>query len=252
MAKFDLRDAAPRLPSVGEMIEAHTPVSHQLVPIAAVGAAIIALGAAYWVATQNGRRPAQAPTAQEAALPQPARSAGPTAPIAATPKASATTPSPAPVPVPVPAPLPPPAASAEPPPAKHAEPSVAAAAPPLSRAAETPTPVASHARVEMATDTVEAPPGDHAVQVTVHRKGSLRGETRFNWWTESGTAKPGADFVAVVPRVERMEDGQASATLIVAVTDVLRAQPKSFYVVIDEAEGGAALSGRRLTMITLQ
>ena len=88
--------------------------------------------------------------------------------------------------------------------------------------------------------------------MTVRRRGSLRGETRFNWWTESGTAKPGADFVAVVPRIERMEDGQTTATLTVAVTDVLRAQPKSFYVVIDEAEGGATLSGRRLTMVTLQ
>ena len=254
MAKFDLRDAAARLPPVGEMIEAHTPASHRLVPIAAVGAAIIAVGAAYWAATQNGGRPAPLPAAQETAVPQPARSTGSTAAIAVTPKAPATTPATTPVtsPAPAQAPLPPPAAVAEPPPTKHAEASVAAAAPPLSHAAETAPPPASHARVEMATDTVEAPPGDHAVQVTVHRKGSLRGETRFSWWTESGTAKPGADFVAVVPRVERMEDGQTSATLTVAVTDVLRAQPKSFYVVIDEAEGGAALSGRRLTMITLQ
>ena len=254
MAKIDLRDAAPRLPSVGAMIEANTPVSHHLVPIAAVGAAIIGLGAAYWVATQNGGRPAQVPASQQPALPQPARSADPTAAIAVAPKPQATTPvtPPAAAPSPAPAPLPPPAATAKPPPAKHAEPSVAVAAPQVSHAAETPTPVASHAKVEMATDTLEAPPGDHAVQVIVRRRGSLRGETRFNWWTESGTAKPGADFVAVVPRIERMEDGQASATLTVAVTDVLRAQPKSFYVVIDEADGGATLSGRRLTMVTLQ
>ena len=250
MATFDLSEAVAHLPSVGEMIEAHAPASHPLIPIAAVGAAVLALGAAYWVATQDGGHAAAAPATQPAPLSQPAPSAKPAAPVAATSKVPSTTPATAPSITAAAAAAPAPTAL---PAAKHVDPSVAAAPPPqASHAADTSAPLAGLAKVEMVTDTVEAPPGDHVIQVTVRRRGSLRGETRFNWWTESGTAKPGADFVAVVPRIERMEDGQASATLTVAVTDVLRAQPKSFYVVIDEAEGGALLSGRRLTMITLQ
>jgi Protein kinase domain len=238
-AQFDLRDAAARLPPVGEMIEARATASNRWVPIAAVAAVVVALAAAYWMATQNGRPPAEANSTHDTAVVQAEQSPAPATPVAAAPK------TPAPLPAPIAAPP------------KHVESSVLASAPPpaVSPAAESPTPSAASAsrtKVEMIADTVEAIPGEHAVPVIVRRRGSLRGETHFNWWTESGTAKPGTDFVAVVPRVERMEDGQSSATLTIAVTDVLRAQPKSFYVVIDEAEGGATLNGRRLTMITLQ
>ena len=85
----------------------------------------------------------------------------------------------------------------------------------------------------------------------MRRKGNARGETSFNWWTESGTAKPGTDFAPITPRVEQMEDGQLSVTLNIPLSITPRGQPKSFYVVIDEAQGGATLSGRRLTMVTL-
>jgi hypothetical protein len=103
----------------------------------------------------------------------------------------------------------------------------------------------------MLNDTIDAVPGERTALVTVRRKGNVRGETRFNWWTESGTAKPGIDFAPITPRAERMEDGQLSVTLSVPLSATPRRQPKSFYVVIDEAEGGAALVGRRLTMVTL-
>ncbi len=108
------------------------------------------------------------------------------------------------------------------------------------------------ARIEMATDTVDVQPAETTASVTVHRKGSLHGDASFTWWTESGTAKPGKDFAAAVPRVERIEDGSRSVILNIPVSRGPRTQAKSFYVVIDRTDAGPALGERNLTMVTLQ
>ena len=103
----------------------------------------------------------------------------------------------------------------------------------------------------MAADTVAIQPADTTAHVIVRRRGNMRGESAFTWWTESGTAKPGQDFAAVAPRVEHIEDGSSGVNLSIPVTGLPRSQPKSFYVVIDHAEGGAGLGERTLTMVTL-
>jgi hypothetical protein len=103
----------------------------------------------------------------------------------------------------------------------------------------------------LATDTVEVAAGDPSAQVTVHRKGNLHGSTSFTWWTESGTAKPGADFSAAVPQLAYIGDGQSTVALSIPVSNSRHAQSKSFYVVIDQSEGGAMLGARTLTMVTL-
>ena len=102
-----------------------------------------------------------------------------------------------------------------------------------------------------AADTVDVPTGQPSAEIIVHRKGSLRGETSFTWWTESGTAKPRTDFSAVMPQLAYIADGKSSVSLSVPVSNGPRKQEKSFYVVIDHSEGGATLSGRTLTMVTL-
>jgi Calx-beta domain-containing protein len=104
----------------------------------------------------------------------------------------------------------------------------------------------------MAADTIDVPAGESSAEVTVRRKGSLRGETNFTWWTESGTAKPGADFSPVVPQLAYIGDGKSSISLNIPLLNARRSQPKSFYVVIDQSEGGAATGARTLTMVTLQ
>jgi hypothetical protein len=110
---------------------------------------------------------------------------------------------------------------------------------------------AGGAKVELAADTLEVPSGQPSAQVTVHRKGNLRGETSFTWWTESGTAKPGADFTAAVPQLAYVADGKSSVSLSIPLSIAPHAQSKSFYVVIDQSEGGATLGARTLTMVTL-
>lgn len=111
--------------------------------------------------------------------------------------------------------------------------------------------VAGPVHLEMAADTVEVQPADTAAHVIVRRRGSMRGPATFTWWTESGTAKPGQDFAAVTPRVERIEDGSGGVNLSIPVTGLPRASPRSFYVVIDRADGGAGVGERTLTMVTL-
>ncbi len=141
---------------------------------------------------------AVAPAAAPASLPAPAVRAGkvpiasPVAPPTAPAPASAPLPAPTLVPVPAPAPVP---ASA---------PAVSAAA-----AVKAPPPAprpATHARVELAAAVVVVPRGDAVALVPVRRKGSLRGAASFKWWTESGTAKAGADFAPIAVRLETIAD----------------------------------------------
>jgi hypothetical protein len=106
--------------------------------------------------------------------------------------------------------------------------------------------------VEMAADTVDVQPAETSARIIVHRKGNLKGDASFTWWTESGTAKPGRDFAAAIPRVEHIEDGSRSVILNIPVSGLPRTQPKSFYVVIDRTDAGPALGERSLTMVTLQ
>ena len=182
--------------------------------------------------------PIAAPAAHQApvTIPPPATA---TSPAAAASRATAAPRVTAP---PVPAPSPSPAA-----------PSPAAASPPAaSRVAAAPTKApAGTSKIETATDTVEVLAGQPSAQVSVRRKGNLRGETSFKWWTESGTAKPGADFTAVVPQLAYFADGKSNVSLSIPLSIAPHAQAKSFYVVIDQSEDGAALGARTLTMVTL-
>jgi hypothetical protein len=108
------------------------------------------------------------------------------------------------------------------------------------------------ARIEFAADTTEVQPGDSIAQIVVRRKGYLRSDATFTWWTESGTAKPGTDFVAVSPRVEHIEAGKDRVTLSIPVVfDPRRKQPGNFYAVIDEPGPGAALGARSLAMVSI-
>jgi hypothetical protein len=107
-------------------------------------------------------------------------------------------------------------------------------------------------RIELAADTIDVPLTDPAARIIVRRRGSLAGAATFTWWTESGTAKPGQDFVAVTPHEETIEDGKNSVSLFIPVVgDATRQQPKSFYVVINDPGPGVTLGARTLTMVTI-
>jgi hypothetical protein len=131
--------------------------------------------------------------------------------------------------------------------ARSASPAAAAAAEPASRGAD-----AVRARIELAADEVDVPPTEPAARVIVRRSRGLRGDVNFTWWTESGTAKSGTDFVPVTAHTERIESGQSMLNLVIpVVVDPGRRESRSFYVVIDEPGDNATLGARTLTMVTL-
>ncbi len=111
---------------------------------------------------------------------------------------------------------------------------------------------AQRSRIELSAAAVEVPPAESTAHVVVRRSGSVQTDASFNWWTESGTAKPGQDFVPVARREESMGAGKGAVTLLIPlVSDATRQQPKSFYVVISDPSDGASLGARTVTIVTI-
>jgi serine/threonine protein kinase len=236
LARLDLRKAAKHLASLHELLE-KPPKRTAFLSAALLVACAALLAGIYWFASHSGLLPnftAGAP-----------RHAGPT-PAAPLPAAAATpASSPASRPDDHPAPTRDPVAQIS-----HQAPAVPPPAKALVAVPST-VPPSGPSKIELTADTVEVPADQTSAQITVRRKGNLRGEASFVWWTESGTAKPGVDFAPVIPQLARFEDGKSSISLIVPLSSRARAQEKSFYVVIDQSEGGAAIGGRTLTMVTM-
>jgi hypothetical protein len=131
----------------------------------------------------------------------------------------------------------------------------AKAAPAGEQAAATEIPAAARpgrAKIELAADEIEVDPTQSVASVVVRRRDSYRNDVSFTWWTESGTAKPGQDFVPVRSRIEFIPGGDRETRLLVPiVADPRRRVSKSFYVVIDEPSDGARLGSRTLTQVTI-
>jgi hypothetical protein len=252
LEELEISGAAKRLASLNDLLQTPPAKKSPWLPAAiAVGIAVL-LVAGYWsashpdflrgVASTASFAPAGRVAPSAAALPPPppviiSAPASREAPVAVTPK------------------LPPAAAAIEPAPTSREAPvAVAPKLPPAVPSlgpAPASAPATGASKVELAEDTVDVPAGQPSAEVIVHRKGNSRGETSFTWWTESGTAKPGTDFSAVVPQLGYVADGKSTVSLSIPVSIAAHAQSKSFYVVIDQSEGGATLGARTLTMVTL-
>ena len=257
---LELGGAAKRLAPLNDLLE--PPVERKSLPWRALGIAAgvaLLLFAAYWAVNNRAMLPSLDSTASIRAPVSPAPPAADNeAPSVSVTPAQTSPPSASPPPdrarppsvaaVPPATPMPPPVSHE----AQISQPASrqgpVAAAPAAALASRAP---AGASKVELVADTVEVPTGQPSAQVTVHRKGNLRGETSFKWWTESGTAKPGADFSAAMPQLAYVADGKSSASLSIPVSNAPRTQAKSFYVVIDSSDDGATVAGRTLTMVTL-
>jgi len=271
LVRFKLAGAASRLPALPVLVGTSPPRRRKIAFAAAAGAtlALLAVGV-YWTAVDYdslkrqvsawsgqmrsalddtpaaGAPAARAPAAagraphsavnREAPRPTVARTAAPTAAAPTAAKSTAAPPVAGAAAMTGSAPT----AGATPAPSTHPSPAEAART------------YAGPIRVELAADTVDLQPGETIARIVVRRRGNPRGDASFTWWTESGTAKPERDFAPVMPRAERIEDGSGSVILNIPVSDRPRTEPKSFYVVIDRTDSGAALGARTLTMVTLQ
>ena len=111
---------------------------------------------------------------------------------------------------------------------------------------------AHRAKVEMAVDAMDVAPMQTVASILVNRRDSYRSGVSFSWWTESGTALPGRDFVPVKSRVEYVPGGERETRLLVpVVADPRRRDARNFYVVIDQPSDGARLGSRTITMVTI-
>jgi hypothetical protein len=262
---FDLPKPEVRLPVLLALLKA-TPRQARGSGVSLLIVALLALAAAGWWASTHmdlvSQRASEAGgnlkdglASANAALTdlwQEARSAVGGTPDAVAPVASAPEPATTPVTEEAPAPAAPPRVVSPVPRAAQpstAEPASAASFPPRSPVIAPP----SHTRIELASDAVDVPLSVPAAHIIVKRSGNLHADTGFTWWTESGTAKPGQDFMGVKPHEEHFEDGKGVANLWVpVVADPTRKLPKSFYIVINDPTGvGASLGKRTLTMVTI-
>jgi serine/threonine protein kinase len=108
------------------------------------------------------------------------------------------------------------------------------------------------ARIELATDSLEISPLQPVASVVVQRRHNYRNGVSFSWWTESGTAKPGQDFVPVKPRMDYIPAGESETHLLVPiVADPRRHLAKNFYVIVGDPSDDATLGSRNITMVTI-
>jgi len=272
---FDWRRAVPHLPPLVALVRVAAPQRRRLAAPALVAAAVVAaVAAALWANTYFRGDKGASSAAVNDSTPNPSSPAAP--PSSPSAQSTAEQPSePAPVPPGSPAPQAAAPSSSSPPASKASSPAnnrtrlaasetgaaaspqrappppSASALPPASAEGATAGALA-RSRIELAADTIDVPLTDPAARIIVRRRGSLQGAATFTWWTESGTAKPGQDFVAVAPHSEVIEDGKSSVSLFIPVVgDAAREQPKSFYVVINDPGPGVTLGSRTLTMVTI-
>jgi hypothetical protein len=77
--------------------------------------------------------------------------------------------------------------------------------------------------------------GEHFAEIRVHRSTRLGSDTRFVWWTEAASAKPGVDYVPQEKATQSFPKGKSSTSFFVKlVPNASRAQPEVFYVAIAE------------------
>ncbi len=99
---------------------------------------------------------------------------------------------------------------------------------------------------------VEIPRAGAFAEIVVLRRGNLSGTVHFVWRTESGTAKPGRDFVEFTDRPAQMAPGVRSLTLLIPVVfDSTRREVRHFYVQIDDPAPDVRLGHRTIAMVSI-
>ncbi len=110
----------------------------------------------------------------------------------------------------------------------------------------------SPSRIELASETTDVTGNAPMALVSVRRRGNLLRDATFVWWTETGSAKAGADFEPVAPRMETIKAGKDRLNLqIPIVSDSTRRQPRNFFVVIDQPGPHASLGSRTVAKVSI-
>jgi eukaryotic-like serine/threonine-protein kinase len=131
------------------------------------------------------------------------------------------------------------------------EPALPVPAPPVP-APPVPAPKYSRALIDLPSETKSVAGDQPVAKIWVRRRGGLRGEVTFLWWTESGSAKVDRDFRQISQRTAIINDGANGVELLVPlVEDPSRNQPRTFYVKIDGPGSNATLGDLTLMQVTI-
>ena len=94
----------------------------------------------------------------------------------------------------------------------------------------------------MSTNSYRVGAHKNFAEIHVRHANAAGGDMTFTWWTEPGTAMPGADYVAQERTIQLLSERNQLASLFVKlVPDVSRKHHAVFYVVIAEPSNGAIL-----------
>ncbi len=108
------------------------------------------------------------------------------------------------------------------------------------------------ARIELASNIVDVAPLQPVASIVVSRRRNYRHGVTFTWSTESGTARPGQDFMPVKARTEFIEPGAPQTRLLVPIVQNPRRRlSRTFYVVVNTPGQGATLGARTVTQVTI-
>ena len=95
--------------------------------------------------------------------------------------------------------------------------------------------------IVVAANSYRVRSGEHFAEIRVHRSTRLGSDTRFFWWTEAASAKPGVDYVPQEKATQSFPKGRSSTSFFVKlVPNASRTQPEVFYVAIAEAHHTSA------------
>jgi serine/threonine protein kinase len=94
--------------------------------------------------------------------------------------------------------------------------------------------------------------GEHFAEIRVHRSSVAHSDTKFVWWTEAASAKPGVDYVHQGKVIQSFPKGRNSTSFFVKlVPKASRARREVFYVAIAEAGHDASADPVARAMVWL-
>jgi hypothetical protein len=108
-------------------------------------------------------------------------------------------------------------------------------------------------KLRMAAGTYTIPSHEHFAEIHVRRAPGYGGDTRFVWWTEPASAKPGIDYVPQFRSTQMLPRGRQLTSLFIRIIpNASRKRAAIFYVNIADPPGGAAVHDLARTAILLQ
>jgi serine/threonine protein kinase len=107
-------------------------------------------------------------------------------------------------------------------------------------------------KISVASASYPIGAGQKFAEIRVHRSAGSKGDTSFEWWTESGSALAGNDFAPQAPTTTFFPPGAHTVSLFIKVVpDAARKRPAVFYVVLGNPSSGTLLGAVSKAAVSL-